>query len=79
MQISLAVRPCLRAFCEERALPSVVEGPLDLAPLMREDSDRVILVGSPVMAGGRRVAGGAARKRRCSLLAERTAPSLAIT
>jgi len=37
---------------EERALPSGVTGPWDLAPLMREASDRFIWW-SPYLAGGR--------------------------
>jgi hypothetical protein len=34
------VRPCFKAFIEERALPSAVLGPLDLAPLRREAAAR---------------------------------------
>jgi hypothetical protein len=37
-----ARRPCLRAFCAERALPSGVLGPFDLAPFRRLASARAL-------------------------------------
>src|SRR6188768_2704396 len=42
---SRAKRPWRRAFCEERALPSGVTGPRDLAPLARSISARARLGG----------------------------------
>ena len=47
-------RPCLRAFCEEWALPRAVRGPRDLAPLrravarLRAESERTFLIAIPL-------------------------------
>jgi hypothetical protein len=41
-----ARRPCLSAFCAERALPSTVFGPRDFALLWRLASARVLLIGT---------------------------------
>ena len=38
--------PCFNAFCAARALPSVVFGPLDFAPLRRLASARAWLTGT---------------------------------
>ena len=38
-----AAKPCLRALRLERFLPSMEVGPLDLAPLMRAWSERVLV------------------------------------
>jgi hypothetical protein len=43
-----ARRPCFRAFCDERALPSGVFGPRDFAPLRRLASARALRLGRAV-------------------------------